>query len=58
MAKGIAEGMAKGMAKGMAEGERKKALEIAKLMLANGLATKDVCDMTGLTKEDLNSLND
>ena len=58
MAKGIAEGMAKGMAKGMAEGERKKALDIAKVMLANGMTPKDICDMTGLTEVDLNSLND
>ena len=50
--------MAKGMAKGMAEGERKKALEIAKVMLANGMTPKDICDMTGLTEVDLNSLND
>ena len=56
-AEGMAKGIAEGMAKGMAEGERKKALDIAKVMLANGMTTKDICDMTGLTKKDIASLN-
>ena len=57
-AEGKAEGMAKGRAEGRAEGERKKALEIAKLMLANGMTAKDISTMTGLTEDDIANLND
>ncbi len=57
LAKGRAEGKAEGLAKGRAEGEKNKAIEIARIMLAKGMTAKDVCDMTGLSEDDLNSLN-
>ena len=55
--KKYAEGIAKGMAKGRAEGERKKAMEIAKVMLQKGMTPKAVGDITGLTEEEIASLN-
>lgn len=51
--KKYAEGKAEGMAKGRAEGERKKALEIAKVMLQKGMTAKAVGDITGLTEKRL-----
>ena len=56
MAKGMAEGMTKGMAKGMAEGERKKALETARKMLSKGFEREDICDITGLSIEEIEEL--
>ncbi len=60
MAKGMAEGMAKGMSegmtKGMAEGERKKALETARKMLSKGFGREDICDITGLSIEEIAKL--
>ena len=57
MAKGRAEGRAEGLAEGLAEGERKKALEIAKVMLQKGMTAKAIGDITGLTEEEIASLN-
>ncbi len=56
-AEGMAKGMAKGRAEGRAEGERKKTLEIAKVMLQKGMTPKSVGDITGLTEEEIASLN-
>ncbi len=56
-AEGMAKGMAKGRAEGRAEGERKKTLEIAKVMLQKGMTPKAVGDITGLTEEEIASLN-
>ena len=57
MAKGMAKGRAEGRAEGLAEGERKKALEIAKVMLQKGMTAKAIGDITGLTEEEIASLN-
>jgi len=56
LAEGMAKGMAEGMAKGMAEGERKKALETARKMLSKGFERKDICDITGLSIEEIAKL--
>ena len=56
MAEGMTKGMAKGMTKGMAEGERKKALETARKMLSKGFEREDICDITGLSIEEIEEL--
>ncbi|WP_312789853.1 hypothetical protein [Sphingobacterium sp.] len=56
MAKGMAKGMSEGMTKGMAEGERKKALETARKMLSKGFEREDICDITGLSIEEIAKL--
>ncbi|QAV17898.1 hypothetical protein PC41400_09545 [Paenibacillus chitinolyticus] len=54
--KGMAKGMAQGMAKGIAEGEQKKAIQIAKNMLALGLQVSVIAKASGLTEAEVESL--
>jgi predicted transposase/invertase (TIGR01784 family) len=53
---GRAEGLIEGRAEGRAEGEKAKALIIARNALKKGMSPEDVMDLTGLEKEDLDSL--
>nr|WP_326056193.1 Rpn family recombination-promoting nuclease/putative transposase [Paenibacillus chitinolyticus] len=46
----------KGMAKGIAEGEQKKAIEIAKNMLALGLQVSVIAKASGLSEDEVESL--
>lgn len=54
--KGMAKGMAQGMAKGIAEGEQKKAIQIAKNMLALGLQVSVIAKASGLSEDEVESL--
>jgi predicted transposase/invertase (TIGR01784 family) len=56
-AEGLVEGRAEGLVEGRAEGEKAKALTIARNALRKGMTPEDVMDLTGLEKEDLDSLN-
>ena len=51
---GLAEGMEKGLAEGMEKGMTQRSLEIARKMLANGMDTATVMEITGLSEEQLN----
>ena len=50
--KGLAEGRAEGRAEGLAEGR----IEIAKKLLAMGLTVEQVAEATGLTKDEIATL--
>ncbi|MBV6714239.1 Rpn family recombination-promoting nuclease/putative transposase [Paenibacillus chitinolyticus] len=50
------KGMARGIAKGIAEGEQKKAVEIAKNMLALGLQVSVIAKASGLSEDEVESL--
>ena len=54
--KGMEEGMEKGRAEGMEEGMSQRSLEIARKMLAKGMAEASIMDMTGLTAEEIKLL--
>ncbi|MGL5949154.1 MAG: Rpn family recombination-promoting nuclease/putative transposase [Aeromonas sp.] len=54
--KGIAEGIEKGIAQGQADGEQKKALEIAKRLLALGLDFDQITLATGLIAAEIEKL--
>ena len=53
---GKKEGIAIGEKKGITMGEEKKQKEIALQMLAKGLATELICELTGLTPKQVNAL--
>jgi predicted transposase/invertase (TIGR01784 family) len=53
--KGVAEGEARGEARGIAEGERNKALAIARRMLLRGSLIEEAMEMTGLSREEIES---
>ena len=53
MEKGLAEGMEKGLAEGMERGMTQRSLEIARKMLANGMDTATVMEITGLPAEEI-----
>ena len=59
-AKAFAEGLVEGKAEGLVEGEEigndKKAREIAKLLIAEGMALEKVSQLTALSKEVLQQL--
>ena len=56
MEKGMQQGMEKGLAKGRAE-EHQKLLAAAKAMLVKrGMSVEDVCELTGLTAEEVGKL--
>ena len=46
--------MEKGLAEGMERGMTQRSLEIARKMLANGMDTATVMEITGLSEEQLN----
>ena len=53
---GLAEGMEKGLAEGMERGMTQRSLEIARKMLANGMDTATVMEITGLPAEKIQLL--
>ena len=53
-AKGRAEGMAEGMAEGIAVG----IVKVARKLLATGMTTDYVADVTGLSKEEIKDIAD
>ena len=53
---GLAEGIEQGLAQGLAEGEKKKAKEIAKKMKIKNKQIEEIMDLTGLSKEEIESL--
>ena len=56
MALGIEKGIETGIAKGMATGERKKALLIARQLLAMNLDKDKIAQITGLELTELDNL--
>lgn len=52
------EGLEQGMKQGMKQGEASKARLIAAKMLKKGVKIEEIIEFTGLTKEDINSLNE
>ena len=50
---GLAKGMEKGLAEGMERGMTQRSLEIARKMLANGMDTATVMEITGLSAEEI-----
>ena len=48
------EGKEEGLAEGMEKGMTQRSLEIARKMLANGMDTATVMEITGLSEEQLN----
>ncbi|WP_412761672.1 Rpn family recombination-promoting nuclease/putative transposase [Paenibacillus macerans] len=56
MARGMEKGIEKGIEKGMAQGEHKKAMEIAKNMLAMGIEVSVIVKASGLTKDEVEAL--
>ena len=55
-AEGLAEGMEKGKAEGLAQGIRENQLSTARKMLKLGMATEEISEITGLTKEEIGNL--
>ena len=53
---GRAEGIEEGRIEGIEEGSKQKAYEIAKKMLKKGNSIKDICDITGLSIEEIEEL--
>ena len=45
--------MKKGMERGIEQGENKKQIEIAKKMLNKNMKIEDICEITGLTEEEI-----
>ena len=56
MEEGMEKGMEKGRAEGIEEGMSQRSLEIARKMLAKGMAEASIMDMTGLTAEEIKLL--
>ena len=52
------EGLEQGMKQGMKQGEASKARLIAAKMLKKGVKIEEIIEFTGLTKEDIDSLNE
>lgn len=55
-AEGLEEGRAEGRAEGLEEGVQKKALEVAKNLKSMGLSIQDIQRVTGLSKDEIESL--
>ena len=53
---GIEEGRIEGRAERIEEGSKQKTYEIAKKMLKKGNSIKDICDITGLSIEEIEKL--
>ncbi|GAK54001.1 hypothetical protein U14_05278 [Candidatus Moduliflexus flocculans] len=53
---GMRRGMQQGIQQGIQQGEARKALNTARKMLAKGYAVADICELTGLTPEDIAAL--
>ncbi len=54
---GRQEGIAQGEARGFADGAYQKALETAKIMRAHNYPIAEVCEMTGLSKQEVEAIN-
>ena len=54
---GLAEGEARGKSLGLAEGSRQKALETARNLLVIGLSIENIAKATGLTVQEVETLN-
>ncbi len=55
-AKGHAEGLAEGEARGRTEGREEGKREMAKNMLVKGFDKNTICEITGLSQEEIQSL--
>ena len=53
---GIEKGIEQGIEKGIEQGERKKAIEVAKNAKSIGLSCEQIIKLTGLSKEEIESL--
>ncbi len=58
IAQGIQQGMAQGIQQGITQGETNKALEIARRLLAQGLDTNTIAQVTGLSPDTIATLVD
>lgn len=54
---GLQEGLERGMEKGLQQGKREEALRIAASMLADGIDRQTTLRITGLTTDDVITLN-
>ena len=54
---GRREGIAQGEARGFADGAYQKALETAKIMRMHNYPIAEICEMTGLSKQEVESIN-
>ena len=54
---GMEKGIEKGRAEGEARGETKRNLEVAHNMMTEGLDIALICKITGLTEQEITSLN-
>ena len=55
---GKAEGIAQGKSEGLAEGELKKAIEVARNLVAMGLSVEQIAEATNLTEKQVRGLCD
>lgn len=53
---GIRQGIQQGVQQGLQQGETRKALETARKMQAKGYAIEDICELTGLTPDEVAAL--
>ena len=53
---GMSKGRNEGIAQGFSDGSRQAKLETAKLMRAHNYPIAEVCEMTGLSKQEVESL--
>lgn len=55
-AEGLAEGRKEGRKEGVKEGKEKEKIDIAKNMLKKNIKVEDICEITGLTKEEIEKI--
>ena len=55
---GLQQGVEQGIQQGIQRGEQRKAMETARKMLAKGYAMQDICELTGLTAEEMAALDE
>lgn len=53
---GRAEGLKEGLSKGLEEGAKTKARETATRMKQKGFPTEDICELTGLSADEIQTL--
>ena len=53
---GMRQGEVRGLERGKVEGSRQKALETAKTMLAMGYPLGDICKISGLSQDEVQSV--
>lgn len=54
---GLAKGLKQGLEQGLEQGKREKTEDIAKRMLEKGIDKKEIIEITGLSKEELELLS-